>query len=258
MSDSFKDHGDHVIVTLDNGETVEGRALIGCDGMWSRSAKASSVTASRAYPVTSPTVPFSSAKMCPRISGARTSCCGPARTHFVHYPLRRGELYNLVAVFHSDHYEEGWNAEGSKRVLWQHFKMQRAASPAHARAYRDLAHVGAVRPRAGEELEQRPHHAARRCRASDAAISRARRLHGDRRRGCPGGQGGEPRRTTRRHSRPISRSAISAPRRTQIMARVYGEFYHARGVTAELRELALSPRTPEETYDSITWLYGGP
>ena len=48
---------------------------------------------------------------------------GP-RTHFVHYPLRRGELYNLVAVFHSDHYEEGWNAEGAKDVMWQHFKMQ--------------------------------------------------------------------------------------------------------------------------------------
>ncbi len=28
------------------------------------------------------------------------------------YPLRRGELYNLVAVFHSDHYVEGWNTEG--------------------------------------------------------------------------------------------------------------------------------------------------
>src|SRR4029078_4446186 len=32
--DAFKDHGDHVSVTLNNGETVEGRALIGCDGMW--------------------------------------------------------------------------------------------------------------------------------------------------------------------------------------------------------------------------------
>jgi salicylate hydroxylase len=46
--------------------------------------------------------------------------------------------------------------------------------------------------------------------------------------------------------------------RTQIMARVYGEFYHARGVAAELRELALSGRTAEESYDSIAWLYGGP
>jgi 2-polyprenyl-6-methoxyphenol hydroxylase-like FAD-dependent oxidoreductase len=46
--------------------------------------------------------------------------------------------------------------------------------------------------------------------------------------------------------------------RTQIMARVYGEFYHARGVAAELRDLALSPRTTEQSYDGIAWLYGEP
>jgi salicylate hydroxylase len=46
--------------------------------------------------------------------------------------------------------------------------------------------------------------------------------------------------------------------RTQIMARVYGEFYHARGVAAELREMALSGRTPQQSYDGIEWLYGGP
>jgi salicylate hydroxylase len=46
--------------------------------------------------------------------------------------------------------------------------------------------------------------------------------------------------------------------RTQIMARVYGEFYHARGVTAELRDMAVGGRTMEQTYDSISWLYGGP
>jgi 2-polyprenyl-6-methoxyphenol hydroxylase-like FAD-dependent oxidoreductase len=46
--------------------------------------------------------------------------------------------------------------------------------------------------------------------------------------------------------------------RTQVMARVYGEFYHARGVTAELRDLALAGRTPQQSYDGIAWLYGGP
>lgn len=45
---------------------------------------------------------------------------------------------------------------------------------------------------------------------------------------------------------------------TQTMARVYGDFYHARGVTAELRNLALGSRTPEQSYDGIAWLYGGP
>ncbi len=46
--------------------------------------------------------------------------------------------------------------------------------------------------------------------------------------------------------------------RTQIMARVYGEFYHARGVAAELRDMALVGRTPQQSYDGIAWLYGGP
>jgi salicylate hydroxylase len=40
------------------------------------------------------------------------------------------------------------------------------------------------------------------------------------------------------------------------MARVYGEFYHARGVTAELRNIMLGARTPQQAYDGIAWLYG--
>jgi salicylate hydroxylase len=45
--------------------------------------------------------------------------------------------------------------------------------------------------------------------------------------------------------------------RVQIMARVYGDFYHARGPAAELRNQMLASRTPEESYDGIAWLYGG-
>ena len=46
--------------------------------------------------------------------------------------------------------------------------------------------------------------------------------------------------------------------RVQIMARVYGDFYHARGVTAELRDTAVGSRTTQQAYDGIAWLYGGP
>lgn len=37
-----------------------------------------------------------------------------------------------------------------------------------------------------------------------------------------------------------------------------GDFYRARGVTAELRDLALADRTPQQSYDGIAWFYGGP
>jgi salicylate hydroxylase len=44
--------------------------------------------------------------------------------------------------------------------------------------------------------------------------------------------------------------------RVQIMARVYGEFYHAAGVARELRNMMLGARTPDEAMAGMEWLYG--
>ncbi len=44
--------------------------------------------------------------------------------------------------------------------------------------------------------------------------------------------------------------------RVQIMARIYGEFYHARGPAAELRDMMLGARTPEQSLEGVAWLYG--
>jgi salicylate hydroxylase len=44
--------------------------------------------------------------------------------------------------------------------------------------------------------------------------------------------------------------------RVQIMARVYGEFYHASGVAKELRNMMLSSRSPEDAMSGMEWLYG--
>jgi salicylate hydroxylase len=44
--------------------------------------------------------------------------------------------------------------------------------------------------------------------------------------------------------------------KVQIMARVYGEFYHAAGVARELRNGMLGARTPAEAMDGMEWLYG--
>jgi hypothetical protein len=45
--------------------------------------------------------------------------------------------------------------------------------------------------------------------------------------------------------------------RVQITARIYGEFYHAGGVTAKLRDKALHGRTVEQAYAGMEWLYAG-
>ena len=45
--------------------------------------------------------------------------------------------------------------------------------------------------------------------------------------------------------------------RVQIMARVYGDFYHARRPGRRTAQPDARARTPEQSYDGIAWLYGG-
>ena len=45
--------------------------------------------------------------------------------------------------------------------------------------------------------------------------------------------------------------------RIQTSSRVYGQFYHAAGVVAELRDQFFQERTPEEALKSTKWLYAG-
>ena len=57
-----------------------------------------------------------------------------------------------------------------------------------------------------------------------------------------------------------TRSAYAAARylrtgRCQVMARIYGGFYHAKGVTRELATGFLQSRTVENSFESLAWLY---
>jgi salicylate hydroxylase len=45
--------------------------------------------------------------------------------------------------------------------------------------------------------------------------------------------------------------------RVQLTARFYGDIYHAGGPTAELRDMMLKARTPEQGQAGVAWLYGG-
>jgi salicylate hydroxylase len=257
--DGYEDHGDHVTVTLNNGETVSGRALIGCDGMWSKIREdivgdgKPRVSGHIAYRAVLKREDVPEDLWTPDV----VLWAGP-RTHFVHYPLRRGELFNLVAVFHSDHYEEGWNAEGSKDLLWSHFKMQvpqvlrlleridtwRMWVLCDREPVKDWTkgNVTLLGDAAHPMLQYLAQGA---CMATEDAVVLADKV------------------AASPDDLPNAFHAYEQDRylrtgRTQIMARVYGEFYHARGVTAELRDMAVGSRTPEQAYDGIAWLYGGP
>ena len=154
--EDFEQDDDGVTLTLQSGERVRGRALIGCDGMWS---KVRDKIVGDGKPLVSGHIAYRAVLKRDEVPEDLWSpdvilWAGP-RTHLVHYPLRRGEIYNLVAVFHSKRYVEGWNAEADAERALGAFPGPAAGGHAHARAHRDLAHVGAVRPRAGEGLDAR-------------------------------------------------------------------------------------------------------
>jgi salicylate hydroxylase len=256
---SYEDHGDRITVLLDDGERVEGCALVGCDGMWSQIRERiigdgkPRVSGHIAYRAVLKRADVPDDLWRPDV----VLWAGP-RTHFVHYPLRRGELYNLVAVFHSDHYEEGWNAEGSTELLWQHFKGQ------VPQVLRMLERIetwrmwvlcdrepvknwsqGRVTLLGDAAHPMLQYLAQGACMATEDAVILAEKVAAS-----PDNLPGA--------FKAYCQERYLRTGRTQVMARVYGEFYHARGVTAELRDLALSGRTPEQSYDGIAWLYGGP
>jgi 2-polyprenyl-6-methoxyphenol hydroxylase-like FAD-dependent oxidoreductase len=255
--DDFEDDGDAVTVTLQSGERAKGRALIGCDGMWSRVRDkvvgdgAPRVSGHIAYRAVLKREDVPEDLWCPDV----ILWAGP-RTHFVHYPLRRGTLYNLVAVFHSDKYVEGWNAEADPEELFTRFKGQR---PEVLRLLERIetwrmwvlcdrepikdwtkGRVTLLGDAAHPMLQYLAQGA---CMATEDAVWLAEKAaeHPD--------------------DLPAAFSAYQQQRylrtgQVQIMARVYGEFYHARGVAAELRNRMLGSRTPAQSYDGIDWLYG--
>ena len=257
VTDFEQDEGG-ITVTLQSGEQVRGRALIGCDGMWSRVREK---IIGDGKPLVSGHIAYRAVLKRDEVPNDLWQpdmilWAGP-RTHLVHYPLRRGELYNLVAVFHSKRYVEGWNAEADAGELWAHFNGQRPEvlrmlerietwrmwvlcdrepvkewSKGRATLLGDAAHPML------QYLAQGA------CMATEDAYWLAQKT-------------AEQPDDLPAAFRTYVQQRYLRTARVQIMARVYGEFYHARGPAAELRNQMLGPRTPEESYEGMAWLYGG-
>ena len=252
---SYEDHGTHVRVTLANGRVIEGSALIGADGLWSKVRQsiiadgAPRVSGHIAYRTVLPIADIPEAYR----HQAMTLWAGP-KNHLVHYPLRGGEQFNLVAVVHSDRYVEGWNTKGDPDELLLRFAgcckpVQDLLSKVNAwrmwvlcdREPRSDWSRGLATLLGDAAHPMLQYMAQGACMAIEDAIALA---------DCVKESGVTPEALAR-----YAESRYLRTGRVQLTARFYGEWFHASGVARELRKMMLKDRTPEDAYAGLAWLY---
>lgn len=254
----FSQDDNGVSLILTDGRAYKGAALVGADGLWSTVRKAilgdgePRVSGHVAYRAVLPM-----SEVPKHLYSPDVVLWGGEKTHLVHYPLRRGELYNLVAVFHSSQYEEGWNIFGDPHEL--HERFANAVGPVRELlgkietwkmwvlcdrepvANWSSGRVTLLGDAAHPMLQYLAQGA---CMAiEDAAVLGAalRRADGDFTAAF-----GEYQRV--RHLRTG---------RVQLTSRFYGDIYHAAGVTRELRNQLFRSGNESAGFAGLHWLYQG-
>ena len=236
--------------------TVRAAALIGADGLWSRTRAA---ILGDGPPIVSGHIAYRAVLPASAIEpqyrhNTMTLWAGP-RNHLVQYSLRGGELFNLVAVFHSDRYVEGWDRTGDPEELKARFTencdtVQRLLAKVETWRMWVLCDREPARDwsRGGVVLVGDAAHPMLQYLAQGAGMSLEDAVVlAD----CVEAAGFDMPAAFRDFSeRRYRRTA-----RCQIMARIYGGFYHAGGVSRELRNEFLAGRSPVDSVESLAWLY---
>ena len=255
---SFTQDADGVTATLEGGETLRGAALIGADGLWSRVREA---VVGDGKPRVSGHIAYRAVlkreDVPAHLWDDDVTLWGGEKTHLVTYPLRRGELFNLVAVFHSDKYDEGWNTFGEPAELDERF--------AHAvpRVKELLGKIETWKMWVLCDREPVKNWTDRRVTLlGDAAHPMLQYL------AQGAGQAIEDAvvlRKALRFTRGNVQEAFQKYQavrylrtgRVQLTARFYGDIYHAAGVQRELRNQIFQSGTESAGFAGLKWMYDG-
>jgi 3-hydroxybenzoate 6-monooxygenase len=253
---SIEDHGDRVSARTEQGPTCEGAALVGADGLWStvRSFLLNDgkprVSGHIAYRAVLPTN-----EMPERLRWWSMVIWAGEKTHLVYYPLRGGELFNLVAVFHSNRYEEGWDSYGDPSELHDRFagtcsEVRTLLSKIDSWRMWVLCDRQPIREWSrglvtllGDAAHPMLQYLAQgACMAIEDAVCLANKVN-------------EASGDFAAAFLAYQRARYLRTGRVQTMARVYGEVYHASDVVRELRNAMLADRDAQQAYESMAWLY---
>jgi salicylate hydroxylase len=246
-----------VLVRTQSDLVAEGQALIGADGIWS--AVRGHIVGDGpprpaghiAYRSVLPTAEV------PEDLRADAMCLWAGeKAHLVQYPLRGGDLYNLVAVFHSDRLSHGWNDAGNSAELETSFADK--CEPVRTL----LSKIDNWRMWVLNDRQPiRDWVRGRICLLGDAAHPMLQYLAQGANMAIEdavclvdmlANEKGDHRRAfTRYRDARYLRTA-----RVQMTARLYGEVYHASGPVREMRNAEIGSWPVEKHYQGMNWIYG--
>lgn len=251
--------GDGVTLTSTDGREFKGAAVVGADGLWS-TIRAAIVGDGK--PVASGHVAYRAvlpAKEMPKaLQWWSMTIWAGDKTHLVHYPLRGGDLFNLVAVFQSDKFTEGWDAYGDKDELFERFD---------GKCPEVCELLGKIEDwRMWVLCDRQPIKEWSRGRITllgDAAHPMLQYLAQGANMAiedavCLAGQLATAEGDVAKAFESYQALRYMRTGRVQMMARLYGEVFHATGVLRELRNSLLGARSPAQAYDAMAWLYDVP
>ena len=253
---AIEDTGNGARVTCADGSLYDCDALVGADGLWSVTRK---LVIDDSDPLCAEFVAYRGAIPIEEVAehshlDEMIFWTGP-NMHFVQYPVRRGELYNQVAVFKSSRYSPESDDWGNEDELDEHF----AITCHHVRngltrikrnrrwpLYDRLPdenwtrhHITLIGDAAHPMLQYIAQGA---CQALEDALCLADAVA--------------------RHQGNIERAFIAyqdarIPRTTRVQqtARLFGEICHIDGMGITLRNALLSQRAFDD-YEYVDWLYG--
>jgi len=256
--ESFTQDGAGVKARLASGEEVAGDALVGADGLWSRIRES---IVGDGKPRVSGHIAYRAVLKREEVPAHLWSddvlLWGGEKTHLVHYPLRRGELFNLVAVFHSNKYDEGWNTFGDTAELNERF------AQAVPQVRELLGKIETWKMWVLCDREPVKNWSDRRVTLlGDAAHPMLQYL------AQGAGQAiedavvlGAALRATQGAVEPAFRNYQQArylrTGRVQLTARFYGDIYHASGVQRELRNQLFQSGRESAGFAGLKWMYDG-
>ena len=255
----FEDKGGHVTAEAESGELFEAAALIGADGLWS-GVRAKIVGDGK--PVVSGHITYravlKTSDMPEDLRWQMMVIWAGEKTHLVQYPVRGGEMFNLVATFHSSKFSEGWDSFGDPAEL--HERFAGACEPVRAllgkiESWRmwvlcDRAPVrdwsrGNVTLLGDAAHPMLQYLAQGANMAIEDAVCLASKIAR-----CDGNWNAA--------FLAYQKERYLRTARVQLTAKLYGEVYHASGATRDLRNAVLGERTPEQAFESMAWLYDPP